>query len=352
MELPLRKKQMVYINDGDVSLKIDELYGGIVTCKVVKPGILRSYLPIFFPGIAKEIEFPKVSERDKVDLEFAVKKKVDFIFASHVESSEWIDAIRSEMGEKGQNIEIFAKIQNYAGVGNIEDIVGKADGIIYKPTMAIDHNYNFGLQTFLLMKCKKALKQCFMTIDSKLMTTKMFETTYWAIDSVDGVLMTHEATEGKKKPLEAMTVLATIKSLIHETVDDFELEINFHDIDTSLAGACVRSANLVKASVIIIIGNCKKLVNYVHCHEPKCEIVAVVSSPKFARQLNILERTHVLIMDRKLPVTPIISDRYMSTTKLNFGLDFAIKRGITKGGDSFVLLRSDIRRVEVHYVPY
>lgn len=352
VELPLRRRQMVYIDDGRIALVIDEIYGGIVTCKVTKPGILRSHLTIFFPDIAKEINFKKVTDKDKVDLEFAVRKKVDFIFASHVESSEWIDAIRSELGEKGQGIEILAKIQNTYGVENIEDILGKADGIIFKPTMAIDPTYNFLMQTLLLMRCKKALKQCFVTIKSKLVSTNMYEAVYWAIHSVDGVMMTHEATEGNKMPLETMTVLTDIKTLIHDTKDDFELEIDCHDIDTGLAAACAKSSILVKASVIIIIGNSKKLVHYVHCHEPKCQIVAVVTNPKFARQLNILERTHVLIMDRKLPVTPIIFDRHMSTTKLNFGLDFAIKRGITKSGDSFVLLRSDIRRVEVHYVPY
>lgn len=101
------------------------------------------------------------------------------------------------------------------------------------------------------------------------------------------------------------------------------------------------SSKTSNASIIIVIGDSKKMVHLVHIHQPKCEVIAVITNSKAARQLNILDR-----------VTPLIYDENSKVSKMDFAIYYAKKRGMTKNGDTIVVWRIEINRVEVHYIPY
>lgn len=234
----LRKKQEIFIDDGKIALVVDEIYGGTVTCKVTKGGILGRNRCVYVPEIWKEMNFPKVTERDKLDINFAVKNEVDFIFASYVESGEWIDEIRKILGEAGSETEIYAKIQNPSGIDAIDEILAKADGIIFKPTMEIEPKVTEFVQNFLLSRSKQNMKPCFINIDAKLVSTQLYQVVHWKIKSGDGLVLTHELAEGKKKPLDTMEILGSVELCLHnnETVNENdELPFERNDIQGALA---------------------------------------------------------------------------------------------------------------------
>lgn len=101
------------------------------------------------------------------------------------------------------------------------------------------------------------------------------------------------------------------------------------------------SSKTAKAAVIIIVGDSKQLVHLVHFHQPNCEVISVMKNCKAARQLNILDN-----------VTPLIYDESSKISEIDFGIHYAKKRGMAKNGDTIVLLKVDINRVEVFYIPY
>ncbi|HAO87595.1 MAG TPA: pyruvate kinase, partial [Gammaproteobacteria bacterium] len=62
--------------------------------------------------------------------DFAVAQQVDYMAASFVQSGSEIQGIRDRLNARGSNIPIIAKIENQAGVDNVEAIVAAADGIM------------------------------------------------------------------------------------------------------------------------------------------------------------------------------------------------------------------------------
>lgn len=336
----LKKGNRIFINDGVVELKVEDIFGDIVTCSVSEGGILKSNQSVFIPDVAQALNLPFVSDEDKSNIEFAVEHDVDFIFASHVEKGEWIDEIKNLIVKSGNKIKLFAKIQNRLGVKSIKEIATKADGIIFEPTIDLEPAAVPFLQRFVLRECQKVNTPCFITIENEMNSSEIYHATNWFLDSGDGVILVGESSAGKTKPLESMSILRESKPNAFQ-VNKQHFEGSCSDvIADSLASACVTSSINTNAAVIIIISESDEIVQLVNRYRPTCEVIVVMENPKSCRQLNILDR-----------VTPLTYET-VALSKIDFAINFAKLRGITKCGDSIIILEHDLNQMIVYYLPY
>ena len=112
----------VLINNGLVILEVKEITGSDVICEVVVGGVLSNQKSMNFPNKVMQGDF--LSEQDKKDLIFGIKNEIDFVAASFVSRKEDMIEMREFLDANGgENIEVIAKIENRAGVDNID---GKA----------------------------------------------------------------------------------------------------------------------------------------------------------------------------------------------------------------------------------
>ncbi len=119
----------VLINNGLVILKVQEIQGKDVICRVQAGGELSNRKSMNFPGKVLKQEY--LSEQDRKDILFGIANDVDFIAASFVSCREDVQAIRKLLDENGgANIDIIAKIENRKGVEQIGQICEVADGIM------------------------------------------------------------------------------------------------------------------------------------------------------------------------------------------------------------------------------
>ena len=65
---------------------------------------------VLIPG--EQITLPCISEKDKFDLQFALKNRVDFVAGSFVRKPSHVLDIRAHLGVEGENIKVIAKIEN------------------------------------------------------------------------------------------------------------------------------------------------------------------------------------------------------------------------------------------------
>ena len=110
----LEKGYRVLIDDGLVELRVEEIKGEDVICRVENGGELKDNKGVNLPGAL--VGLPAISEKDREDILFGIENDVDFIAASFTRKPEDILEVRRILEENGGgHIRIIAKIENHRG---------------------------------------------------------------------------------------------------------------------------------------------------------------------------------------------------------------------------------------------
>ena len=119
----------ILLNNGLLSFLVEETTDTDVRCRVLIGGELSNHKSMSFPG--KVLKQVYLSEQDKADLLFGIENDVDFIACSFVSCRQDLIDVKSFLHAHGADeIELIAKIENRAGIDNIEDICCECSGIM------------------------------------------------------------------------------------------------------------------------------------------------------------------------------------------------------------------------------
>ncbi len=118
----------IYIDDGNILLLIKGYRQGYLKAEVVSGGILKEHKGINIPQM--KLEFKGLTPKDREDLEFGIKNKVEYIAQSFVRDKQDILTLRRFIGTRLPRAKIIAKIENRQGIRNIDEILDVSDGIM------------------------------------------------------------------------------------------------------------------------------------------------------------------------------------------------------------------------------
>ena len=146
----------ILLSNGLLSFRVREVRDGDVVCTVVNGGELSDRKSMNFPG--KLLSQPYLSAQDRSDILFGVEHGVDFIACSFVSRKQDLLDIQGILDEAGaEGIELIAKIENSAGVDNIEEICQACSGImIGRGDMGVEIPFERlpAIQKKLITKCR------------------------------------------------------------------------------------------------------------------------------------------------------------------------------------------------------
>jgi pyruvate kinase len=214
----IKTGSLIYIDDGNISLKVKSRTKDFLKAEVVVPGTLREHKGINIPGI--KLKFKELTAKDKADLEFGVENKVDFIAQSFVRNKEDIINIRDFTKERDFKCRIIAKIENREGIGNIEEILEVSDGImIARGDMGVSLPiYKIPiLQKMLIRKCNRRKKfvitatQMLESMTEQIRPTRaeVTDTANAILDGSNYVMLSGETAVGQH-PVETVKMMNQI----------------------------------------------------------------------------------------------------------------------------------------------
>ncbi|HEV7768028.1 MAG TPA: pyruvate kinase, partial [Thermoanaerobaculia bacterium] len=119
----------ILINDGLVELVVIGVDEKKVTTRVIHGGPISSKKGMNFPD--SELTIPAITDKDKVDVRFAVSQKLDYIAASFVRRKSDIVDLRELLHDAGgDEINVIAKLEKPQAIDNLDEILEVSDGVM------------------------------------------------------------------------------------------------------------------------------------------------------------------------------------------------------------------------------
>jgi pyruvate kinase len=208
----------LFLNDGLVQLRVEQVAAPQVHCRVVVGGELRSRKGLNLPGI--DLGLSAFTDQDRACLEFALKHGVDAVSQSFVERAADLHAVRQAAAALGHQPFLIAKIERARALDNLDEILQAADGIMVARG---DLGVEVPIEQIALVQ-KQLVAQASLAGKPVIIATQMLESMTSSrlptraeatdvanavLDGADCLMLSGESAVGKY-PVEAVAMLARI----------------------------------------------------------------------------------------------------------------------------------------------
>ena len=288
----------ITVDNGIINLEVLEKQDdGIMKCKVIDGGILKSKRHVNLPGI--RVNLPAITKKDRADILFGMEQMVDFIALSFVREAKDVRELKELMGDKVGKIKIIAKIEDQLGVQNIEEIIEEADGImVARGDLGVEINVAElpNVQRRIVQRCAERGKRVIVAthllesmienpIPTRAEVTDVANAVY---EEVDAVMLSGETTIGKY-PIRCVEQLVDIADRA-ERVPGLEFTRNLirNSDKQHLAWTAVELAESLEAAGIVVITRRGFMADFVtNCHPQQTRIFAFTNDSQTRRRLML-----------------------------------------------------------------
>lgn len=221
-----KKCRHIFIDDGNMVLKIAKTSSMSIECVVEVGGLLKERKGINIPDA--KFSFLELKQKDREDIEFGINNKVDYIAQSFVRNKEDIRVIKKIVKPRLPSCKIIAKIENREGINNIDQIIDESDGImIARGDMGVSIPvYEVAIvQKQIIRKCNKKRKfvitatQMLESMTEHLRPTRaeVSDITNAIIDGSDFVMLSAETAAGKY-PVQSVDMMNKIIKFTEKSI--------------------------------------------------------------------------------------------------------------------------------------
>lgn len=332
----------ILLSDGLLALEVTgvDVPGGKIYTKVVHGGEISSRKRVACPGV--ELKLPFLSEQDISDITFAAKLDMDYVAASFVQKADDVLAIRRVLEEVGSSMGIISKIENHAGVKNIEEIIAVSDGVMVARG---DLGVEIPAEVVPLVQ-KNIIRSCNKAGKPVITATQMLESminSYRAtraeasdianaiFDGTDDIMLSGETASGKY-PLEAVRTMAKIAEQTETALDYAQIFKNkgigerIHSTE-AISHATVQIAQELGSDAIVSITESGFTARMLAKYRPAAGVIGVSRHTQTVRAMQLY-----------WGVYPVLGPWSENTDELiENSLSCVKKAGLLKDGDNVIV---------------
>lgn len=349
---------IILLNNGLLSFEVTKTDGVRVYTTVKEGGELSNNKSMSFPTKLLKQEY--LSEQDKSDLKFGIENDVDFVACSFISCKQDMLDIKNYIYDNGgKDIDLIAKIENQAGIDNIEDICQECDGImIGRGDMGVEIPFEKlpAIQKELITKCRLLGKRVITATEmlesmihnprpTRAETSDVANAVY---DGTSAIMLSGETAAGKY-PVLALRTMARIAEATEKCIDyqrlfrtsEFKIKNTVDAISHSTCGMAID----VDAKVIAVCSLSGGTARMVSRFRSPVDILGLTTSNKTRYKLSL-----------SWGVTPYMCDTYDSTdvlfyqakrtAKEIFSLDKGEKIVVTGGMTNGISGNTNLIKVE------
>lgn len=336
---------IILVCNGLVSFEVQELTETEAICKVINGGELSNRKSMNFPN--KVMAHDYLSEQDISDILFGIKNDIDFVAASFVSTKKDVADLRKLLNDNGgKDIDIIAKIENRAGVDNVDEICEIADGImVARGDLGVEIPFVEvpSIQKYLIKKCRMLGKRVItatemlesMIHNPRPTRAEISDVANAVYDGSSAVMLSGETAAGKY-PVAALKNMAEIAEYTEKHIDykewfyhsEYKIKNNLDAISHS---TCAMAVDVDAKCIVVnsLSGRTARMVSRFRC---PTDILGTTTIPRAWRQLNL-----------SWGVTPILTEEYSSLEVVFFqAVNHAKEVFHLQSGDNIVLTGGQI----------
>lgn len=288
--------ELIYLYDGAIRAKVIEINEEKVVTLIENDGMITSRKGVNFPNTRINIEV--LTQKDKDDMLWGVKNRVNFVAISFVQNENDVKKARKFLESIGSRAKIYSKIEKFDAVENIDQIIENSDGImVARGDLGIEVPF-FNVPVIQKEIIKKAnaksrpvitATQMMLSMTTKESATRaeISDVANAVLDGTDAVMLSEESAIGHNP----VAVVKAMSNTIHEIekiypynkFDDYE----FFDETDMIASSTARLASRLGASALITITGSGKSAIKMARNRTKIDIFAVTHDEEAAHSLTI-----------------------------------------------------------------
>eukprot|EP01090_Pellita_catalonica_P012988 TRINITY_DN2982_c0_g1_i1.p1 TRINITY_DN2982_c0_g1~~TRINITY_DN2982_c0_g1_i1.p1 ORF type:complete len:508 (-),score=84.37 TRINITY_DN2982_c0_g1_i1:56-1552(-) len=308
----------ILVSDGLLSFTVLSKTDTEVTTRIDNSGLLGNTKGVNLPGLV--VDLPPVTEKDKRDIEFGVKQKVDMIAASFIRTADNVRAIRDLPGVRDAGIMIISKIESQEGLDNFNAVLEESDGImVARGDLGVEIPIErvATAQKMMIAKCNshgKPVITATQMLDSmqenpRPTRAEATDVANAVFDGSDCVMLSGETAAGKY-PIETVAMMRRICQQAEKDIDYRELYKSLRrqavppiSIPHSIASSAVKTAWDIQASLLVVVTDTGRTARLVSRYRAGCPIIVITSDPQVARQV-LISRGCVPMLVKSMIGTP------------------------------------------------
>ena len=314
----VKVNQRVFIDDGQIVLRVIRKDNYQTVCKVMTGGPLHSNKGINLPD--STISTPSITERDWECVDWAIRHEVDFLALSFVRSTEEINQLKTYLSKAGADIKVVAKIETPQALIHLEGIIQTSDAIlIARGDLGVEMDLAEVpiIQKKITLICRRLGKPVIVAtqmlqsmVDSPVATrAEVSDVANAIMDLTDAVMLSGETAVGKY-PVKAAETIRRIARVTENFIDkDKDIQRRTIVTDKSAQTAAITHSvgiivNDISAKFVAVWSQTGTTVRLLSKERISVPILALSSDQRICNQMSL----HYGVIPRCQPIPENIDE--------------------------------------------
>lgn len=334
----------VLLDDGAIELEVARIDGTTIHTRIIHGGILRANKGVNLPDTQLSLTAVSPENQEEVfkEMAFAVDNDIEYVAASFIQTSEDIFRMKEILLDKDVVIPIIAKIENKAGVRNLQEIAEAADGVmVARGDLGVELPLADvpGMQKKIIASTVSNGKPVItatqmlasMETNPKPTRAEASDVANAILDGTSAVMLSGETAVGKY-PVQAVKMMATLAERAEVSLAEYgylqKIKPNpSNKVTEAVSQASIAMARHLGAAAIFCLTDTGFTARQVSKYRPECPILAVTISQKVLRKLSM-----------NWGVFPILyTGESSDDAKIAFGIEKARELGYVKTADVVII---------------
>lgn len=302
------KNDILLLDDGKISFKVEKVVGEEVHCLVIQEGVLSNNKGI--NKLGGGLTAPALTTKDFADIQFASEAKLDYLAVSFVRDATDIILTRTLIATHSGKASVIAKIERVEAIANLEQIVQAADGImVARGDLAVEVG---DAQVPALQK--KMIKSAQKNHKLSIVATQMLESMIAnpvatraeisdianaVLDGTDAVMLSAETASGAHPIFAVQTMARTCieAEKNRDTVIDLDFSgQKFEHINQAIAMSALFSGYYLQAKAIVSLTTSGVTALWLSRVNSGIPVYAITDSKLAAQQMALYRDVHPIFV--------------------------------------------------------